>query len=103
MPSVQGECDRMVAVVAATAAERHPLTQYPPELWVAGALRKVQQRCDQHADQTTRLSLFCAWTSYFRRNGTKRSDFRYWHKTDMSLQSPHVGCWGMNGRRSDIA
>jgi hypothetical protein len=27
----------------------------------------------------------------------------YRHKTDMSLQSPHVGCWGMNGRRSDIA
>ena len=26
-----------------------------------------------------------------------------WHKTDMSLQSPHAGCWEMNGRRSDIA
>jgi len=25
------------------------------------------------------------------------------HKTDMSLQSPHAGCWEMNGRRSDIA
>jgi len=25
-----------------------------------------------------------------------------WHKTDMSLQSPHVGCWGTNGRRSEI-
>ena len=32
-----------------------------------------------------------------------KGDFRYWHFSDMPLQSPHVGYWGINGRRSDIA
>jgi CheY-like chemotaxis protein len=38
-----------------------------------------------------------------RKTSTSGEHFRVWHKTDMSLQSPHVGCWGMNGRRSDFA
>src|SRR3984893_11808693 len=27
-------------------------------------------------------------------------DFRYWHQTDMPVQSPHVRCRGMNGPSS---
>ena len=33
----------------------------------------------------------------------KSRHFRFWHKTDMPMQSPHVCCWGMNGPGWDAA
>jgi hypothetical protein len=27
----------------------------------------------------------------------RHAEVRFWHETDMSMQSPHVGCWGING------
>ena len=30
-------------------------------------------------------------------------DVAYWHETDMSIRSPHVRCWGINGPGLDAA